>query len=107
MSTAINAYGKHDAEYYVDWFENRFEEYVGDFARVIVLNGQATVGRPMIQALVNAYHDLGYGITPLRLSPAHINTLHMLVLITGASLEHSGENEGLNILEAGRFVADR
>ncbi|WP_373991913.1 hypothetical protein [Duganella sp. BuS-21] len=88
------------AEAYVDRFENHLEDYVGDVASVIVLSGTAAAAKHSIQALVNAYHDLGRKISPLTAqTPAHFNILQMFVLITGASLEHSGQNEGLKILE--------
>lgn len=104
MSSDINQHARRlAAESYVDRFENRFEDYVGGVATVIHLHGSATAARPTIQALVNAYHDLGREVSPLHLSPSHFNTLRMFVLITGASLEHSGEDEGLNIIKQARI----
>ncbi|MBB5610584.1 MULTISPECIES: hypothetical protein [unclassified Janthinobacterium] len=89
------------AESYVERFENEFDNYVGGIASVIALSGTAAA-RPSIQALVNAYHDLGRIPSPLTVpSPAHFSTLQMFVLITGASLAHSGEDESLKILELG------
>lgn len=88
------------AEHYVNQFENHFNEYVGGIASVIFLNGTTTAAKPMIQALVNSYHELGRSISPLTVpTSSHFNTLQMFVLITGASLEHSGEDESLKIIE--------
>jgi len=108
MSIDINDHTRRlAAQEYVDQFEHHFENYVGGVASVIHLRGDAAFAKPIIQTLVNAYHDLGIAITPLRLPSAHLNTLHMFVLITGASLEHSGEDESLNILKAGSMAAGR
>ncbi|MCU6501995.1 hypothetical protein LPN04_29805 [Rugamonas sp. A1-17] len=88
-----------DAESHVERFENEFLEYVGGIASVIVLSDTAATAKPSIQALVNSYHDLGREISPLYMTASHYNTLRMFVALTGAQLEHSGENESLKILE--------
>ncbi len=88
-----------NAESHVEQFENEFLEYVGEIASLIVQGGTATAAKPSIQALVNSYHDLGREISPISMSSSHHNTLLMFVALTGAKLEHSGENETLNNLE--------
>ena len=102
-STLAEHLKRTSAESYVDRFENEFDNYVNGIASVIVLNGATAAAKPAIQALVNAYHDLGKSPSPLTVpSSAHFNTLQMFILITGASLAHSGEDESLKILEQAR-----
>jgi hypothetical protein len=82
------------AQAYINRFENSFEEYVNQLAGIIASAG-SVAAKPAVQALVNAYHEMGKeigGCTP------HFNTLMMFIKITGASLERSEENENLNIL---------
>jgi hypothetical protein len=99
VGSLIKHIARCSAEHYVDKFENNFIEYVGGIASVIYFSGPAAA-KPAVQVLVNAYHELGLNIfLRSQLTSSHVNTLHMFVLITGASLEHSGENESLKILE--------
>lgn len=85
------------AQHYIDRFENSFEDYVDELAG-IVATANPELLRPAVQALINAYHELGKEISPIYIP--HFNTLMMFVKITGARLEHSGENENLTILRS-------
>lgn len=88
------------AEHTVDRFENHFNVYIGEVADIIILGGAASAAKNVIQLLVNSYHDLGRIISPLTLpTPSHFSTLKMFVLITGANLQHSGDDESLKILQ--------
>lgn len=84
------------AKAYIEKFESSFDEYVDSLAGIIITSGPETA-KSVVQALVNSYHDLGKGVGPLEIP--HFNTLMMLAKITGATLEHSTENESLNILK--------
>ena len=85
------------AQTYIDRFENSFEDYVDELGGIITTAGPAAA-KPVVQALINAYHELGKEIGVYCIP--HFNTLMMFIRITGASLEHSGENENLNILRS-------
>ncbi|MBS0351603.1 MAG: hypothetical protein JSR33_10565, partial [Proteobacteria bacterium] len=76
---------------------NSFEDYVDELGGIIATVGPVKA-KPVVQALINAYHELRKGIEAYRIP--HFNTLMMFIKITGASLEHSGENESLKILQS-------
>lgn len=85
------------AQTYIDRFENSFEDYVDELGGIIATAG-TVAAKPIVQALINAYHELGKEINAYRVP--HFNTLMMFIKITGASLEHSGKNESLSILQS-------
>ncbi|MBC3883759.1 hypothetical protein [Undibacterium griseum] len=84
------------AHSYISRFEEDFATYIDEIASIIVQT-DPSAGKHPIQALVNAYHDLGKTLGPTEIP--NFNTLTMLVRITGATMEHSGQNESLAILE--------
>ncbi len=89
------------ADNIIDEFENNFENYIDGLSLLIVMGGIEKI-KPVIQSLVNAYHERKEGCSPIQ---PHYNTLMMLVKITGASLKHSGENESQKIMETGLGLA--
>lgn len=83
----------------IESFESSFAEYVDRLAGIVITSGPE-LAKPVVQALVNAYHDRGEGVGPVEIP--NFNTLTMFVKITGATLERSSENENLNILKPTR-----
>lgn len=85
--------------HYINNFENNFVEWVEGLSRIVAAGGEVQDMRPEVQALVNAYHEEKSGLGPVE--APNFNTLHLFISISGASKDHSGENESLKNLELG------
>ncbi len=88
---------------YINDFEKNFVEWVEGLSRIVAAGGEVQDMRSTIQALVNAYHEENNGLDPAEVP--NFNTLYLFISISGASNEHSGENENLKILELGSRIA--
>ncbi len=89
----------------IERFEKKFPEWVDEICGVVAKNKRFERLKPIVQLLVNAYHEEKGGIDPIKVR--NFNTLKVFISISGASENHSGENEGLNILEEGMRLAQQ
>jgi hypothetical protein len=85
--------------HYINNFENNFVKWVEGLSGIVAAGGEVQDMRPAVQTLVNAYHEEKGGLGPVE--APNFNTLHLFISISGASKDHSGENESLKILEQG------
>jgi hypothetical protein len=88
--------------YYINKFENNFVEWVEGLSRIFTSKGEGEGEvqdmRPAVQTLVNAYHEEKGGLGPVEVP--NFNTLSLFISISGASKEHSLNNESLKNLES-------
>ncbi|MBG9998353.1 hypothetical protein I6E72_05190 [Pseudoalteromonas sp. NSLLW24] len=89
---------KHASKHYIKEFEEEFEIYMNNISAVFFNSGKKAA-RPAVQALVDSYYLEKGELNPLI---PNFNTLLMLIEITNASYESSGENQSLKILEAAK-----
>lgn len=87
-------------KYYIQKFEENFPEWVEDLSRIVTTGGDVSSLRAPVQALVNAYHEEHGKISPVDIP--RFNTLMLFIMISGASDQHSGRNESLEILDQAR-----
>jgi hypothetical protein len=83
--------------YYIERFEDNFEEWIEGLSRIVASGGDLKDLKSPVQAVVNAYHDVKGGLSPVDVR--NLNTLKLFVLVSGASENHSGSYESLNMQE--------
>ncbi|MBB1268866.1 hypothetical protein [Shewanella sp. SR44-3] len=88
---------EHASKHYIKEFEEKFERYMNSISAVFFNSGKEAA-RPSVQALVDSYYLEKGELSPLI---PNFNTLLMLIEITDASYESSGDNQILKILEDG------
>ena len=83
-------------KYYIDKFEQHFSDWVESLSAVIASGGDLALLKSPVQALVNAYCEKNGSLSPVQIPK--FNTLKFFIIVSGASDQHSGKNESLEIL---------
>lgn len=91
---------EHESKHYIKQFEENFESYMNNISVIFISSGKEAA-RPSVQALVDSYFLEKGELSPLI---PNFNTLLMLINITNASNESSGENKSLKILETAKSL---
>ncbi len=87
-------------KHYIQKFEEHFSEWVEDLSKIITSGGDISLLKSPVQALVNAYHEKFGSLSPVEIPK--FNTLQFFIIVSGASDQHSGKNESLEIPTSAR-----
>lgn len=86
--------------HYIQKFEEDFSDWVEDLSKIVTAGGDFSQLKSPVQALVNAYHEKFGSLSPVEIPK--FNTLKFFIMVSGASDQHSGKNESLEILTSAR-----
>lgn len=87
---------------YINSFEEDFETWVNQKSSIAIGEFGAETLKPAVQALVNEYHEVKGAFSPVDIP--NFNTLKFFVSFSGASEEHSNQNESIKILDVAKRI---